>query len=284
MNINWQLKSAAFRVIDAFALYRLLYAMQKHLTGRSVIRIDAINENWATHRDQLATLEHPTVLEFGAGKSLAQNIYLSRFLRSQTVVDLFPMLDIGYFNEAARQIAALLKADFTKVATIEEIARLYRIQYQAPLDLTMPCYPDDSFDACISTNTLEHIPREAIVAIFKQLRRMIRPEGLVSAVIDYSDHYAHTDNALSELNFLSYTDKQFRKHNHRSHFQNRLRHYDFERLFIELGFEVLRSDPLNPVPLPHRVASDFDMTAPSIRATRGIFLLKNAKSPAGGTA
>ena len=33
------------------------------------------------------------VYEFGAGKSLIQNLYLSNFVNRQFVVDLYPMLD-----------------------------------------------------------------------------------------------------------------------------------------------------------------------------------------------
>ena len=52
------------------------------------------------------------ILEFGAGKSLAQNIFLNYNFNNklhQTVIDESNMLDIGLFNEASSQISKIIK-------------------------------------------------------------------------------------------------------------------------------------------------------------------------------
>jgi hypothetical protein len=125
---------------------------------------------------------------------------------------------------------------------------------------------------------LEHIPRDSIIGIFTELKRIVRPGGLISAVIDYSDHYAHTDGSISLLNFLRLSGREFDKYNHRVHFQNRLRHYDYEEIFAGLGFEILRNEPLNSVELPSIVSEDFRSDSPTISCTKGIFLLKVVKN------
>jgi SAM-dependent methyltransferase len=213
------------------------------------------------------------VLEFGAGKSLSQNIFLSRIASHQTVVDLFDMIDISQFDDAARQISGVSDVPYRRVETLADIEANYAIRYRAPYDINQTDFADGAFDACISTNTLEHIPEESIISIFRELKRVIRPGGLISAVIDYSDHYAHTDRNISYLNFLAYSTSEFARHNHRVHFQNRLRHADFERIFNDLGFEIRRNEALNSVDLPVVVSSQFDATNPTITATKGIFLL-----------
>lgn len=277
MNINWKLKSSAFRVIDTYSLYSVLFMLQKYVTRRSKVDIPDINKNWLVHRENLASLGRPLVIEFGAGKNLAQNIYLSDYTRGQYVVDIVNMLDIDQFNEAARKIAHLKRGWFKPVRTLADIRELYNINYMAPYDASHMDFDDNALDACISTNTLEHIPRESLVQIFTELKRIIRPGGLISAVIDYSDHYAHTDKNISRLNFLRFSDKEFSKYNHKVHYQNRLRHYDYEEMFAELGFEQLRHEALNKVTLPVAIANVFRTGDPSLPYATGCFLLRVRK-------
>ena len=97
-----------------------------------------------------------------------------------------------------------------------------QIKYLSPIDLTEPnTFKEDSFDGCISTNTLEHISKEDLYKIFNHLKYIIKKNGLISAVIDYSDHYSHTDPSINSLHFLRYEKKDFKKYNHKNHFQNR---------------------------------------------------------------
>ena len=277
MNLNWRFKSFLFGVIDSMSLYGLLYFLQKHITRRSKVSIKDINKNWLTHKEHLSTIGTPRVIEFGAGKSLAQNIYLSQYVKHQTLVDLFPMLDISQFNDAAKQIAQITDQPSVNVSSTDDIKHCYQIDYLAPVDLTKSDFDDNSFDACISTNTLEHIPRKSIIGIFEELKRIIRNDGIISAVIDYSDHYSHTDKSISKLNFLSYTSDKFKKHNHRTHYQNRLRHYDYVEIFESLGLEILKKEALNKVPPPSKISKEFDTRKDNVFATQGIFLLRVRK-------
>jgi len=275
VNINWKLKSLAFRYIEAFSLHQLLYFLQKNVTRRARVRIGEIDQDWLTHRQNLAALQHPRVIEFGAGKSLAQNIFLASHFASQTVVDLFPMLDLAQFNAAAEQVGRLTgAADFTPCTSVAEVEQRYGIRYLAPFDVRKTSFSDASFDACISTNTLEHIPRESILEIFSELKRIVRPGGLISAVIDYSDHYSHTDASIGPLNFLSFSADEFRKYNHAVHFQNRLRHHQFEDLFASMGLRILRNEAQDLQPLPRLVAAEFPTHLPTTGALKGVFLLE----------
>ncbi len=278
MNINWRLKSMAFHWIDVFSLYRLLSFLQKHVTRRSNVHISEIAGEWSTHQINLAILKKPIVLEFGAGRHLAQNIYLSQFFGLQTVVDLFAMLDLDQVNEAALQFSQLCSnIEFKRMADIADIERNYGVRYLAPLDVRSAPFQDNSFDACISTYTLEHIPEEDIITIFKELRRVISPQGLISAVIDYSDHYSHTDREIGDLNYLQYSAEEFRRFNHKVHYQNRLRHYSYCNIFDALKFKVLRSDAYDFAQPPAKLSPEFERENPTLCATRGIFLLQVEK-------
>jgi phospholipid N-methyltransferase len=258
-------------------LYKFLYFLQKRVTKNSVLNIDQCRDNWLIHRDHLCALKAKNILEFGAGKNLAQNIFLSNYVSSQTVVDISPMLDFDQFNKASKKISDLLKIKKKKVSNIFQIEEFYNIKYIAPFDFIKTPFHENIFDACISTNTLEHIPKDEIIKIFEMLRFIIRPGGIISAIIDYSDHYSHTDRGICSLNFMKFSNKEFKKYNHKVHFQNRLRHYDYEKIFKEIGFIIVKNDFEGLGIAPEHVSSEFDLSKKSVFSTKGIFLLLNKK-------
>lgn len=240
MNIPWRLKSIIFKLVDVFHLSKALYFLQKYVTKRSGNGVRSISPNWEVHKKVLEQYRATDIIfEFGAGKTLAQNLFLSDIVNKQVVIDLYPMVDFELVNNARRHISdvLVLKSD-TDIFSSAELA-LYGIEYMAPCDASMTGFADKSLDACISTNTLEHIPYEIIISIFTELNRTLKDDGIVSAKIDYSDHYSHTDKSLSLLNFLKFDENTWKKYNHSCHFQNRLRHYDYVEIFNRCGFVVV---------------------------------------------
>ena len=277
MNINWKIKSILFKAIEFYKFYDLLYFIQKYLTKRSIINIHVIDDNWVAHKKNLENIKDPLLVEFGAGKGLAQNIYFSQFCKSQVLVDLYPMIDLELFNQSAKQISELTEVPYKYSEGLSDIYRNYGIEYLAPFDLCQSKFKDNRFDACLSTNTLEHIPKKDIIKIFTELKRIVRNNGLISSVIDYSDHYAHTDKKISAVNFLQYSEKEYGKYNHAVHYQNRLRHYDYENIFLDLGFKIIISKASGFVDLPDNLSDEFDVGNKSIAATKGMFLLQVIK-------
>lgn len=243
MKIPWKLKSAVFAAIDMFHATNLLYFLQKNITKRSRILNLNISENWQRHKRSLKKYNCTGhIFEFGAGKNLAQNLYLSDFVNSQLVVDLNPMIDLQLVETARELLKEKIDLKSDKVIGSVEDLLAYGITYKAPYDASNTDLDDKSLDACISTNTLEHIPKKSIFRIFNELHRVLKNEAIVSAQIDYSDHYSHTDPSISLLNYLRYTDKQWEKYNHRCHFQNRLRHCDYIEIFNACGFSVIEEN------------------------------------------
>jgi ubiquinone/menaquinone biosynthesis C-methylase UbiE len=154
----------------------------------------------------------------------------------------------------------------------------YGIDYVAPCDAAELQLPDRSVDGCVSTNVLEHVPEKQIVRILTELRRVLKIDGVISAQIDYSDHYAHTDAKISLWNFLIFSDSEWSRHNHACHFQNRLRHYEYRQLFIECGFEILKEEPrYSSSPVPNSIASKYENDERDWSATSGYFVLKNSR-------
>ena len=96
----------------------------------------------------------------------------------------------------------------------------------------------ECFDAIASTNTFEHIPKSEIANIVGCLYSALDDAGVCSIIIDYTDHYSHTDPKISALNFLRFSEERWARYNHRSHHQNRLRHSDYVEAFVAAGFDV----------------------------------------------
>lgn len=243
MNIPWKLKSTIFALIDIFNANAFLYFLQKNVTKRSRIKTIQVNENWVSHQSTLIDNGCTGfIFEFGAGKSLAQNLYLSDTIDRQLIVDLNPMIDLTLVDQSRTllsRIANLKSA--TEIKSLNNLAN-YGIEYRAPYNASKTDLPDKSLDACISTNTLEHIPKESIRAIFTELYRTLKDTGVVSAKIDYSDHYAHTDSSITLLNYLDFLETEWKKYNHNCHYQNRLRHNDYKSIFLDCGFQIIRED------------------------------------------
>ena len=94
-SIPWKIKSLIFSFIDYLSLQKLLYFLQKYITKRSRITSLLYSSDWEMHKDALNKYKTKNIVfEFGAGKSLVQNLFLSNFVKKQFVVDLYPMLDL----------------------------------------------------------------------------------------------------------------------------------------------------------------------------------------------
>ena len=276
MNIPWRLKSTIFALIDFFNVPSLLYFLQKYATGRSKKGSLQISPIWKAHKRYLNQY-HSTenIFEFGAGKSLGQNLFISDIVTNQTVVDLNPMIDFGLVDSARSQISKLIVLRSTsEISCLDELSR-YGIEYRAPYDASKTDFSEKSLSACISTNTLEHIPKESITKIFSELFRILKEDGIVSARIDYSDHYAHTDKSISKLNYLKFNERSWKRYNHDCHYQNRLRHYDYVEIFKKCGFLVIEEELSYACEnIPAEISEAFRDKDPTWSATSSHIVLK----------
>lgn len=277
MVIPWKFKSFIFRVVDLWNLQSLLYIAQKFKIKRSRLDVLTLIKNWKIHQDVILKYNiHGTLFEFGAGKHLGQNLFLSKTIEKQIVVDLFNMLDLRLV-ETHRQMLELnvgLK-HMKPILSMDDLSSL-GIEYIAPFDVRSTGFSDSSINICVSTNTLEHIPKAEIYEILVELKRILIPNSIISFIIDYSDHYAHTDNTISYLNFLKYDENEWTFYNHSSHFQNRLRHFEYREIFTECGFEVLSEIPIyGMLSIEEIIQNKMQHYDKTWSATSGHFILRN---------
>jgi len=106
--------------------------------------------------------------------------------------------------------------------------------------------PDGSVDLSFSIAVLEHIWREAMLPVAREIHRLTAPDGVGYHRIDLVDHY---NRRTDPFRFLHLNDAEYRlMFGRRGSSSNRLRIDDYERIFHEagfreVGFEDIRSCP-----------------------------------------
>jgi len=118
---------------------------------------------------------------------------------------------------------------------------------------------DGSIDLFVSNTTLEHIPGPVLEGIWREFRRLIASDGLMSHLIDMGDHYAHFDASISPHHFLKHRPWKWRLVNNALLYQNRLRVSDYRRLHEENGFCLLEEkNQMSPAaPDPSDLSPEF---------------------------
>jgi SAM-dependent methyltransferase len=125
---------------------------------------------------------------------------------------------------------------------ISEILDLCQVDYIAPSDATDTHFPEQSIDFHTSYTVFEHIPLEVLERILKEGNRIVKNNGLFVHKIDYSDHFSHSDQSISAINFLQYSDDKWNQFaGNRYMYMNRLRHDDFINLFKSAGHHIIKA-------------------------------------------
>jgi Methyltransferase domain len=112
------------------------------------------------------------------------------------------------------------------------------VVYRAPCDAAATGLPAASVDVVFSNSVLEHVPRPAIERCLVEARRTLRAGGVMFHSVNCGDHYAYVDRDVHQLNYLRFSDVQWRKWNNRFLYQNRLRAVDFVEMARAAGFAI----------------------------------------------
>lgn len=112
------------------------------------------------------------------------------------------------------------------------------IDYHAPADATRTALRDGEVDVVFSNSVLEHVPGEAIDAMYREAMRILAPGGIMFHSVNCGDHYAYVDRSIHQLHYLQYSDRQWRFWDNAFLYQNRLRADFFVDSAAGRGFDI----------------------------------------------
>jgi SAM-dependent methyltransferase len=266
--MRWTTKARIQRVLSSAPLGpQLYYLAQRHLGGFSHFSIDSKVAQGSSLLECLAELPEPlsnwSAVEIGTGWTPILPILF--WLNGQRHCDTYDnqrLLKDSLVVESARQFVApghaaaelrrtnvdqsqfqerlaVLEKLVAEGASGSDVMRACNIRYHAPVDATNTGLGNGSVDVVYSNTTLEHAREEEISSLLRESYRIIRPGGYMLHLIDLSDHFAHSDELITAINFLQFSEREFSKYNSRFLYQNRLREPRWRKIIQGQGFEIV---------------------------------------------
>ena len=200
------------------------------------------------------------VMEVGTGRRLdmpiafyllgavsVDTVDLHPYLKEKVVLQTIPSI-VANRDELTSLYApytdsAALAQRLDRLASVSSLRDLFgktQIRYHAPIDATATAFPPESFDLQFSYTVFEHIPGPILQGILRECGRLLSPQGVACHHIDLSDHFAHDDPSISFVNFLRYSESEWRTYNDNQFaYHNRLREPEYRRIYAEARHEVL---------------------------------------------
>jgi SAM-dependent methyltransferase len=259
---RWWFKCAAQRVLSHVPMGRrinslwsrqyLLNVLDSHVVGAGLEAIHQLRRyGW--------DLQGKTALEIGTGwKPVIPYLLRIAGCRQVVLCDANRLMTPEFLQATARQvraaasrIAGALDSEASSAERIvppvtgQDMATLLRqsgFEYRAPYDLRQTDYPDESIDIVSSNTTLEHISEDGLAAILKEMRRILKADGVMVHLIDHTDHWHYFDPSISEINYLKFSPWSWRVINSPMAYQNRLRSSQYVRLIREAGFRISHAE------------------------------------------
>lgn len=236
--MDWKTKAKiqnAVSLLPPFISYEVYYWIQRYF-GRlkNLTPISGLNAGLRIGEiiSELGkTFDDKVFLEVGTGRRI--NTPLALWLcgaKKIITVDVNPYLklelirnDIKYICENHETISEMLGDNVIrerfeellslgkKEVSLDSLLDLFHIEYMSHADASNLGLPVSSVDFHISYNVLEHIPPDVIVNILKEGSRVVRDDGLFIHRIDFSDHFSHTDSSITSINFLQFSDEEWKR-------------------------------------------------------------------------
>ena len=208
------------------------------------------------------TLQGTTVLEIGTGWQLDLSIALWLCGAERVVtVDVNPYLEsevvlahLAYLKSHGEIVRGMFgsfastplfreryRALMRVPDTLQSLIGLTGISYRAPADTARLDLPDASVDYYISYNVDQYITRPLLEEVLREGKRVLKPGGLHLHAIDLTDWFAESDPSISRINFLRFSEQEWKKYaGNRFMYQNRLRVDDYTSLFGEMEYDIHR--------------------------------------------
>jgi hypothetical protein len=267
---NWLLKSALHRAISWLPRPQFWNGLLRRYGSRSLelsssqfeIKLSECRRHWQEFKRHHPNLPADfTTLELGTGwfPIIPLGLYLCGAGKIWTV-------DIDAFLSAPRmRLMMEYFQDYNRTNRLREILpdakpeRIERLMAQAGRAAATPpkewlaefaIHPfvqdaqalplsAQSVECFFSSGVLEYIPEPVLKNILGEFRRLAKPGAVMTHRLNLVDVYSYFDHKITTLNYLRFSDRQWRWLNSPLIWQSRLRVSDYRRLYHEAGFDVV---------------------------------------------
>lgn len=266
--MNWKLKAAIINAISYLPTsisYATYYWIQRNFGNlKKVNPIGGLNygiKTWKLIQECGYCPIGKVFFEVGTGRvPIAPIAYWLMGAKHCFTIDLNPYLKIELIRESLKYISdnkeeinklfgplifenrldSLLQFYKSSPLSLNTFLNFCQIDYIAPGDAAKTKLNNQIIDFHTSHSVFEHIEPEVLIQIINEGNRIINDHGLFLHRICYSDHFSHSDNTITPINFLKFPEEIWRKYSgNRYMFMNRLRHDDFINMFQSTGHSIL---------------------------------------------
>lgn len=197
-------------------------------------------EVFKEHFDRVGGLEQGFVsLELGPGDALLSAMLSQAFGGSTSY-----LVDVGAFAsrdlQIYRNMASFLKekglptSDIGSCNSLEDVLVACGANYYTSGLLSLRYLPDESVDFIWSGAVLEHIRQAEFMDTMRELRRIVRSNGICSHLVDLRDHLG---GALNHLRFSEQVwESDFMARS--GFYTNRIHYSEMLELFRKAGFSI----------------------------------------------
>lgn len=131
----------------------------------------------------------------------------------------------------------LMAALSEKATSLRGLLEGLGISYRCPCDITKSDLPAGSVDVVFTSNVLEHVPPDSLLAIHRETARLLWPGGFAVHRFNPGDHFEAFTG--SSINFLKYSERQWRLLGGQGHsYHNRMRSREHAELIRQAPLAV----------------------------------------------
>ena len=233
-HIDWRMKALAFQLFDRVPFgHEAYYRLQRHVTRTVPRQLSPTSDTakWFLEHERVLSrhagpggLGSLAIFEFGAGWDLYGNcVAWCLGAERQVLYRPDPLGPSGADQRVARPSPQGAAAGCDP-ATRGHDAHLRPVRgpvergLRDRIQCAGRCRRDPPARRCtltagVTTSVLEHIPPAQIARILRECHRLLPPGAVMSHVIDYSDHYAHSDSHITPYHYLTFDEREWQRFN-----------------------------------------------------------------------
>lgn len=183
-------------------------------------------------------LHEASVLELGPGNSLLTALFARSLGSARTFLvdgERLTSESVSLFLEAEQMLSHHgLASPGVNGESLDGVLQRLNATYLTQGLASFQAIPDAEVDFLFSNAVLEHVRLGEFVPLIRETRRVLKPSGVASHVIDFRDHL---QNGLNNLRFSERLwESEFMARS--GFYTNRLSRPAMEEIFAEAGFQV----------------------------------------------